>query len=92
MSFEQQDHLTETQIEDLHRMYQSEWWTKGRKLPDVRRMLENSDVIIAFCEAEIGSSESVDDLNLEVPALERSAVPGYDNTITSQDIWGSSRP
>lgn len=33
-------------------MYQDEWWTKGRALEDVRRMLEHTDVIIGFCDLE----------------------------------------
>jgi predicted GNAT family N-acyltransferase len=52
MPFEMISHLTGTQIEELHTLYQSEWWTKGRQLDDVCRMLEHSDIIIAFCEAD----------------------------------------
>ena len=40
--------LTEAQIEDLCRMYQQEWWSKGRQKVNVTKMLENSDVIIAL--------------------------------------------
>ena len=36
-------HLTEEQIEDLYLLYQSEWWTKGRQLLDVRRMVQYSN-------------------------------------------------
>jgi len=52
MSFEIIDHLTDAQIEELHVLYQSEWWTKGRQLDDVRRMLQHTDIIIAFCESD----------------------------------------
>ncbi len=52
MSFEKIDHLTDAQMEELHALYQAEWWTKGRKLEEVRRMLEHSDITIAFCEAD----------------------------------------
>ncbi len=52
MPFEIIDHLTGAQIEELHAMYQSEWWTKGRQLDGVRRMLQHSDIIIAFCDAD----------------------------------------
>ena len=44
--------LTDEHIKDLHRMYQEEWWTKGRALGDVRRMLEHTDVVVGFCEVE----------------------------------------
>jgi predicted GNAT family N-acyltransferase len=52
MSFEMIDRLTDAQIEELRALYQSEWWTKGRQLDGVRRMLQHSDIIIAFCEPD----------------------------------------
>ena len=52
MPFEKIEKLTDRQINDLHRMYQKEWWTKGRGLEDVRRMLEHTDVTVGFCDAE----------------------------------------
>ncbi len=51
MVFEAIDHLTNEQIQDLHTMFQSEWWTKGRELADVRRMLDHSDVIVVLCDS-----------------------------------------
>ena len=50
MTFEEQ--LTDEQIEDLYRLYQQEWWTKGRQLADVRRMLQHCDVLVAFCDSD----------------------------------------
>ena len=52
MRFEKIERLNDEQINDLHRMFQEEWWTKGRALEDVRRMLEQTDVIVGFCDAE----------------------------------------
>ena len=52
MPFEKIEKLTDRQINDLHRMYQKEWWTKGRGLEDVRRMLEYTNVTLGFCDAE----------------------------------------
>jgi GNAT superfamily N-acetyltransferase len=52
MCFEKIERLTKAQIIDLHRMFQDEWWTKGRGIEDVRRMLDHSSVIVGFCEAE----------------------------------------
>ena len=46
------NHLTDEQTDTLVELYQAEWWTKGRRLADVRRMLANSDLIIAYCERE----------------------------------------
>jgi GNAT superfamily N-acetyltransferase len=52
MSFEMISSLTDNQFDDLHRMYQAEWWTRGRHLPDIRRAIENSDIILAFCDPD----------------------------------------
>jgi ribosomal protein S18 acetylase RimI-like enzyme len=46
--------LSESQIEDLVRLYQEEWWTKGRTREDVRRMLANTDFIVGFCDSGSG--------------------------------------
>ena len=47
------DSLTETQVVELHALFQNEWWTKGRELDDVREMLKVS-LVIAFAERETG--------------------------------------
>ncbi|MGH9202261.1 MAG: GNAT family N-acetyltransferase, partial [Vicinamibacterales bacterium] len=44
------DGLTGTQVVELHAMFQKEWWTRGRTLEGVERLLEGSDVIVAFCD------------------------------------------
>ncbi len=44
--------LTETQIQDLHQLYQSTWWGQERTLPDIQKMLQNTDLIVAFCEVK----------------------------------------
>lgn len=40
--------LGERDILELHRLFQSAWWTKGRSLPDIRRMLENSNCVFGL--------------------------------------------
>lgn len=54
MSLQLIDHLTDAHILDLERLYQAEWWTRGRQLPDIRKMLENTDVVVAFCDSNDG--------------------------------------
>jgi predicted GNAT family N-acyltransferase len=44
------ERLTVPQMEQLHQLYQGEWWTKGRSLADVRTMIEGSDHVFGFCE------------------------------------------
>lgn len=46
------DRLNEAQIDQLMALYRNEWWTKERKLEDVRRMLAHTDFIFAICEKE----------------------------------------
>jgi len=52
MAFEAINTLTDEQIQDLHTIYQSEWWTRDRQLLDIRLMLQRSDAIVAFCDAD----------------------------------------
>ena len=42
------------QIEQLWQMYQAEWWSRGREIEDVRRAVQHSDLIFAFCVSETG--------------------------------------
>ena len=44
--------LTDTQVRELHQLYQNEWWTKGRLLEEIRRMLDHSDYTFGLCDAE----------------------------------------
>jgi GNAT superfamily N-acetyltransferase len=46
--------LNEQQIQQLHALYQGEWWTRGRTLSDVRTMLENSSFIFSLCDESVG--------------------------------------
>jgi hypothetical protein len=46
--------LTSEHIEQLWRMYQGESWGRGRRLEDIRRVVEHSDLIFAFCDSENG--------------------------------------
>jgi ribosomal protein S18 acetylase RimI-like enzyme len=46
--------LTETQVEQLHALYQLEWWTTGRSLEDVRLVVSSSSLIVGFVESDSG--------------------------------------
>jgi ribosomal protein S18 acetylase RimI-like enzyme len=48
----QVDKLTDSQIEQLYGLYQAEWWSRGRTLEDVRLMLANSSLVVAFAEPQ----------------------------------------
>lgn len=50
MRWERIARLSDKHVEELVALYQDEWWTKGRRLADVRNLLEHSGVIVAFCD------------------------------------------
>lgn len=52
MALQKIERLTDFQVEELHRLYQNEWWTRGRKLSDIKHMLQHSDIIVAFCDSD----------------------------------------
>ena len=50
--FEVRDHLSSSQVDDLLRMYRSEWWSSDRSRADVERMLPATDLLYAIVERE----------------------------------------
>lgn len=42
--------LSEAQTEQLHTLYQREWWSAGRSLADVRTMLQRCDFIFGVTD------------------------------------------
>jgi len=41
--------FSESQIEQLHSLYQGEWWSTGRTIEDVRLMLQHTDFVFGVC-------------------------------------------
>lgn len=54
MNVEQVDSLSEEHVLQLHGLYRREWWTQDRTLEDVRQMLAQTDLIVAFCDRHDG--------------------------------------
>lgn len=50
MTFDVVHRLSEEQIQQLHYLYQAEWWTQGRTLNAVRMMLANTHLLFGFCD------------------------------------------
>lgn len=46
------DKLQAPQIRKLHHLYQNEWFSKGRELEEVTKMLEHTDFVFGFCKKE----------------------------------------
>jgi GNAT superfamily N-acetyltransferase len=53
-AFQFVNRLTSEHIEQLWQMYQAEWWSRGRRIQDVRRVVRHSDLVFAFCDSETG--------------------------------------
>jgi predicted GNAT family N-acyltransferase len=39
------DRMDDGHLLELHRLYQTEWWSRGRTMDDVKRVLEHSDFV-----------------------------------------------
>jgi predicted GNAT family N-acyltransferase len=50
MGLKQVDRLDDGQVAQLHALFQEEWWTRGRTLDDVRRMVERTQVVLGFVD------------------------------------------
>jgi len=42
--------LNENQIQDLHKLYQNEWWTKGRTIEETRNCVNGSQINIGIVD------------------------------------------
>ena len=50
MKYRQINQLEASHEEQLEALFQYEWWTEGRKLTDIRKMLDNTTVVIALID------------------------------------------
>ena len=48
------ERLSNKQLAELHALYKREWWSQGRNLEDVRRMVAGTGVVLAFEDPETG--------------------------------------
>lgn len=44
--------FTESQVEQLYRLYQMEWWTKGRSIEETHRCVAGSQVCVGLVDVE----------------------------------------
>ncbi len=43
--------LTSRQINDLHPLYQAQWWTRHRTLEETRSLVTHSDIVVGYADA-----------------------------------------
>ncbi|WP_052352874.1 hypothetical protein [Neobacillus dielmonensis] len=60
--------LNEKLMEELHQLFEREWWTRGRKREDIKNMLAYSDIVMGLCDSHtnelIGFTSCTDRLYL----------------------------
>ena len=45
--------LSDKNIEELHKLYQNEWWTKGRSLQETTDVVSGSQINVGIINAEV---------------------------------------
>ena len=53
MSYEIIEQFNTAQIEDLCELYKLAWWSHDRQPPDIKIMLDNSDINLEICFSQI---------------------------------------
>ncbi|NJN01699.1 MAG: GNAT family N-acetyltransferase [Leptolyngbyaceae cyanobacterium SL_1_1] len=73
--------LSKAQIQDLHQLYQTAWWARGRSLDDTRRLVQNTDEVFGLCADEsarlIGFSRVLTDYLFRALILDVIVAPDY---------------
>ena len=44
----------ENQLVELHSLFKQEWWTQKRQLSEIRKLLDNSSVVVGLIDVENG--------------------------------------
>ncbi|WP_313892244.1 GNAT family N-acetyltransferase [Psychrobacillus sp.] len=52
MNYKVIEELNESQLIELHSLFKNEWWTQIREIPDIRKMVDNSTVVIGLVHVE----------------------------------------
>lgn len=52
MNYSIVEKLNENQLNELHSLFKNEWWTQHRQLSEIRRMVDNSSVVIGLIHNE----------------------------------------
>lgn len=57
--------FNDNQLQDLHNLFKNEWWTKERELSEIRKMVENSAVVVGLVDNDteelIGFARAITD-------------------------------
>ncbi|QFF99169.1 GNAT family N-acetyltransferase [Psychrobacillus glaciei] len=65
MNFKIIEEFDENQLKEVHSLFKNEWWTKERQLPEIRKMIESSGVVIGLIDNDteelIGFARAITD-------------------------------
>lgn len=72
--------LNPSQIEQLHALYQTQWWSQGRSLEDVAEMLHNTSVVVGLVDDEerlVGFCRVLTDFVFRATIYDVMVVPAW---------------
>ncbi|MDQ0219786.1 GNAT family N-acetyltransferase [Peribacillus cavernae] len=52
MNYKVVEELNDKQLDDLHRLFKNEWWTTTRQPTEIKRMVDNSSLVIGLINNE----------------------------------------
>lgn len=52
MNYRIVEKLNDKQLNELHSLFKNEWWTQHRELSEIRRMVDNSSVVVGLINNE----------------------------------------
>ncbi|WP_391209683.1 GNAT family N-acetyltransferase [Psychrobacillus sp. L4] len=52
MNYKIIEEFDEDQLKEVHSLFKNEWWTKDRQLSEIRKMVENSGVVIGLIDKD----------------------------------------
>jgi len=75
--------LKSNHIIKLHKLYQNEWFTEGRSLDDVKKMLSHTDFVFGICDVNnddlIGFARVISDQVYKAFVFDVIVDPSYRN-------------
>ena len=90
MPYQKTDRLSTDHIQQLHRLYQNEWWTRERTLQDVQVMVQHSDFIFGVLEIEnsrlVGFARVLTDRVFKAFIFDVIVAEGYRNEGIGKEL------
>jgi ribosomal protein S18 acetylase RimI-like enzyme len=72
--------LTEGQLQDLHALYQNEWWTRNRTLEETRKVVDGSQICLGLVDSSdklVGFGRVLTDFMFKALIFDVIVAPDY---------------